>query len=181
MSKLNDKQMRFAKEYVLDLNTTQAAIRAGYSPRTSTVQGTRLLSNANVQKEIAKQMRFRANRTDIKADNVLKEIAKIAFSDIRNAMKWDSDYSASAVPSEEIDDNTAKSIQEITQREVHTREGVNRTMKIKFYDKAKALDMLMKHLNLYREFEEGEENKKNEQMEKLDQQKIVEFLKVSNG
>lgn len=59
------KQDRFVKEYLIDLNATQAAIRAGYSPKTANEQGARLLANVSVQEAIAKAMAERSKRTGI--------------------------------------------------------------------------------------------------------------------
>ena len=53
MSKMTPKQQRFIEEYLVDHNATQAAIRAGYSPRTAPVQASRLLTNANMQNAIS--------------------------------------------------------------------------------------------------------------------------------
>lgn len=80
MQELQVKQKRFCEEYVIDLNATQAAIRAGYSSKTSVVQGSRLLSNANVQAEIQKLMNERSEKTGITAATVLERINRIANS-----------------------------------------------------------------------------------------------------
>lgn len=68
------KQKRFCDEYMIDLNATQAAIRAGYSPKTACEQASRLLANVKVQDEIARQMAERSKRTAYRtgADNLIK-------------------------------------------------------------------------------------------------------------
>ena len=76
MAKLTAKQKRFCDEYLIDLNATQAAIRAGYSPKTACEQASRLLANVKVQDEIAIEMAERSKRTGINQDRVLMEIAK---------------------------------------------------------------------------------------------------------
>ena len=78
---LNPKQKMFAREYIIDMNATQAAIRAGYSEKTAYSQGQRLLKNVEVQAEIQKCMQKRAERTDITADDVLKRWAELAQAD----------------------------------------------------------------------------------------------------
>jgi phage terminase small subunit len=75
---VNDKQQRFAEEYILDLNATQAAIRAGYSAKTAYAQGQRLLKNAEVQAAITEAQKKRSERTAITADYVLQGIQEIA-------------------------------------------------------------------------------------------------------
>lgn len=89
-SDLTAKQAQFVAEYLIDLNATQAAIRAGYSAKTAYSQGQRLLTNVEVAASVAAAMAKRAERTEITADRVLQELAKIGFSDIRKAVKWGS-------------------------------------------------------------------------------------------
>lgn len=74
MSRLNAKQQRFVDEYLIDLNATQAAIRAGYSEKTANQQGPRLLVNAGIQQAIEAGKAKREERTQITADYVLNTI-----------------------------------------------------------------------------------------------------------
>lgn len=90
MSNLTPKQARFVEEYLVDLNATQAATRAGYSPKTAYSAGQRLLKDVEVAAALATAMDARAQRTSITADRVVEELAKIGFSDIRKAVKWGS-------------------------------------------------------------------------------------------
>jgi phage terminase small subunit len=71
---LTDKQQMFAKEYLIDLNATQAAIRAGYSEHTAKSQGNRLLTNVDVAEAIQKAMDKRADKVETEADWVLRTI-----------------------------------------------------------------------------------------------------------
>lgn len=87
MAKLTEKQKRFCDEYLIDLNATQAAIRAGYSARTANEQGARLLANVSVQEYIARKMAERSRRTGVNQDRVVLELAKIAFVKIPR-FKW---------------------------------------------------------------------------------------------
>ena len=77
MQKLSAKQERFAREYLLDLNATQAAIRAGYSPKTAYSMGQRLLKNVEVQKAVQRAMDERSKRTEVDADYVLTNLLEI--------------------------------------------------------------------------------------------------------
>lgn len=79
MAKLTDKQQRFVDEYLIDLNATQAAIRAGYSAKTADQQGSRMLANVKVQQAIAERMAERSKRTGVNQDRVVLELAKVAF------------------------------------------------------------------------------------------------------
>lgn len=76
--KLTPKQQAFADEYLKDLNGTQAAIRAGYSPKTANEQAARLLANVSVQEAIREAMDKRQKRLEISADMVLKRWWDIA-------------------------------------------------------------------------------------------------------
>jgi phage terminase small subunit len=73
---LTAKQERFVAEYLIDLNATQAAIRAGYSAKTAEQQGARLLGNAKVAAAIAAGQAARAERTNITQDYVLSSIVE---------------------------------------------------------------------------------------------------------
>jgi phage terminase small subunit len=77
---LTDKQKRFCEEYLIDLNATQAAIRAGYSPKTAEQTASRLLRNVKVQEYIAKRQKELSRSTEITQERVIKELALIAFS-----------------------------------------------------------------------------------------------------
>jgi len=82
MNKLNPKQQRFVEEYLLDLNATQAAIRAGYSAKTAQEQSSRLLSKVIVSKAINAALAARSKRTKINADWVLTRLAEEAEADL---------------------------------------------------------------------------------------------------
>lgn len=71
---MTPKQQRFVEEYLIDLNATQAAIRAGYSAKTANEQGSRLLADVNISEAVAASMAQRSERTEITADYVLKSI-----------------------------------------------------------------------------------------------------------
>lgn len=151
---LSDKQQRFCDEYLLDLNATQAAIRAGYSEKTAQEQGSRLLSNVMVKSYVEERMKQREKRTEVTQDRVLAELAKIGFSDIRKAVRWgvgvnvtpdteDVANGIALVSSDEIDDATAAAISEITQ----TGSGI----KVKLHDKRAALVDMGKHLGMFKD------------------------------
>lgn len=80
MAGLNLMQARFVAEYLVDLNATQAAIRAGYSGKTAYSQGQRLLNHVEIQKAIERAQQKRETRTGITAERVLKELAAIGFN-----------------------------------------------------------------------------------------------------
>ena len=79
MAKLTAKQKKFVEEYLIDLNATQAAIRAGYSTESAKEIGCENLTKPNVKAEIDKAIAERSRRTGINQDRILRELAKIAF------------------------------------------------------------------------------------------------------
>ena len=79
--KLTPKQEAFVREYLIDLNATQAAMRAGYSPKTSNEQGARLLANVSVRSALEIAMKERGERTKVTGDRVLMEIERLAMFD----------------------------------------------------------------------------------------------------
>lgn len=80
MAKLTDKQRAFVDEYLVDLNATQAAIRAGYSKKTANRIAEQNLSKLDIQQKIRERMKEREARTEITQDKVLNELAQIAFA-----------------------------------------------------------------------------------------------------
>lgn len=81
------KQQRFVDEYMVDLNSTQAAIRAGYSPHTANEQGAQLLAKLSVQQAVKEARSAQQKRTSITADTVLMEIANVALADARELVE----------------------------------------------------------------------------------------------
>ena len=77
-AKLTAKQQQFIAEYLIDLNATAAAVRAGYAKGSAEVEGHRLLRNANIAKEIASKRLERSSRTQITADYVLGKLQEVA-------------------------------------------------------------------------------------------------------
>lgn len=156
--KLNDKQKRFCEEYIIDLNATQAAIRAGYSEKTARQIGTENLSKLVIQEYIQQLQIERSKRTEITADRVFKELAHIAFDDISNYL----DYRTEKVIVDRDDDG--KPIQEyrtiIDMKDSNTidtrsisevQQGPNGQFKFKMYCKDNALVQLGKHLGMFTE------------------------------
>jgi phage terminase small subunit len=84
--KLSKQQELFTKEYLVDLNATQSAIRAGYSKKTARSQGQRLLTNVDIQELIQKEMDMRSERIEITADEVLEEIENLHSETLKTYM-----------------------------------------------------------------------------------------------
>ena len=138
---LTEKQKKFVEEYLIDLNATQAAIRAGYSVKTADVQSSRMLGNVKVQQAIAEKMAERSRRTGSNQGRVLMELAKIAFvnaDDVINAQDATTKEGASRDDLAAIQSIKVKSFGE---------DGIER--EIKLADKLKALEMLGRHLGMW--------------------------------
>jgi phage terminase small subunit len=151
---LTDKQRVFVKEYMLDLNATQAAIRAGYNERSARSQGQRLLTNDDIQKALQSELANRSQRVAVTADRVLSEIAKIAFSDVRKIFNAD----GSLIPISSLDDEAAACIAGCDLVTVNKGEGeVEYVAKVKMADKLKALELAGKHLGLFKENQGAED------------------------
>lgn len=85
MVKLTQKQKRFVDEYLIDLNATQAAIRAGYSEKSAARIAVELLNKTQVSEFLQKALKQRAERTEITQDRVLCELANIAFCKVEDS------------------------------------------------------------------------------------------------
>lgn len=146
MGNLTKKQAVFVEEYLVDLNATQAAIRAGYSASTAHKTGSQLLGKKVVGEALAIRMNDREARTQITQDKVLREIARVALADPRKVMSW-GPAGVVLVPSEELSEDDAVVVGEVS--ESFTENG--RTLRVKLSDKMRALDMLGRHLGLFKE------------------------------
>jgi phage terminase small subunit len=146
---LTEMQRKFCDEYLIDLNATQAAIRAGYSPRSASELGKQLLDNPLVAAEVARARAKQSRRTGITADRVLRELARVAFCNPDDVIDPDT---AEVLPDATEDDK--RCIAGVKVKYVpHKDEDGNYTeaieREIKLCDKLKALDMLAKHLGMY--------------------------------
>ena len=101
MPRLTARQARFVEEYLVDLNATQAARRAGYSAKRCDVIGYENLLKPDVRGAIEAAQRERSARTGITADRVVREIAKLALSNLTDVMTWD-ESGATLIPSAQL-------------------------------------------------------------------------------
>jgi len=143
---MTPKQKRFCEEYLIDLNATQSAIRAGYSKKTADRIGTELLGKTCVSSYLSELIKAQQERTEVTADMVIKELAKTAFSDIRKLYRAD----GSLLSIQELDIDTAASISSFKlKKEVVGESEIVYTSEYKRFDKIKALELLGKHFNLF--------------------------------
>lgn len=143
MAKLTDKQQRFVDEYLIDLNATQAAIRAGYSVRTANEQGAQNLAKLSIQKAIAEYMAVRSRRTGVNQDRVVLELAKIAFVRMTDVV----DSNGRIKQDASADDLSC--IESIKYKESDNEFGGSVEREVKIASKMKALELLGKHLGMW--------------------------------
>lgn len=146
MARLTAKQERFVAEYLIDLNATQAAIRAGYSPDTARDIGCENLTKPNIANAIAIAMAERSKRTGINQDRVVQELAKIAFL---NAADLIDTEDASVLPDANRDDLAC--IQSVKVKSMDGEKGSSIEREVKLADKMKALELLGKHLGMFKD------------------------------
>lgn len=148
---LTAKQQRFVAEYLVDLNATQAATRAGYSARNADKIGSQLLGKTRVSDAVAFAMKARESRTLITQDRVLQELGRIAFFDIRRLYTEDGNLKKP----HELDDEAAAvlaGIDTVTTSLGGDDDAVSlTTKKAKVFDKTAALTLAMRHLGMLKD------------------------------
>ena len=160
--KLTAKQQRFCDEYLIDLNATQAAIRAGYSEKTACEQGARLLTNVKVQAYIQTRKFDRIERTEITQDMVLQELANIAFSNAADyAAVVEKQAVVEGVPAVDDEGNPVmyRTVEpfltaDLTEKQKRALAVIKKGkdgFEVKPYDKVRALELLGKHLGMWTE------------------------------
>lgn len=141
MAKLTEKQQRFVDEYLIDLNATQAAIRAGYSPDTAQQMGSENLSKPVIKAHIDRAMAERSKRTGINQDRIIRELARIAFVNPADIINADD----ATIKEDATEDDTA-AIQSV---KVKTLGEGKVEREVRMADKIKALELLGKHMGMY--------------------------------
>lgn len=167
---VNARYRKFACEYLIDFNATQAALRCGFSPKTAYSQGQRLLKNVDIQRLISEGMKKAELRSEIKQDDIIAELAKIAFSSASDYMRIkteevpvtveDKDGKKRAVMQEK------QFVQAIDSQNLmqHKKGAVAKIRETKYgidietYDKIKALELLGKHFGMFRDTDKENED-----------------------
>jgi phage terminase small subunit len=149
---LTARQATFVEEYLVDGNTTQAAIRAGYAAGSAHTTGHNLLKHHKVRLAITRAQRARSERTQVTQDRVLLELTRIGLADIRKLVVWDQDSSA-YIPSKDLTADEAAAISSIRTKSrtfIHkngTKE-ICHTLELKCWNKNDALREIGKHLGV---------------------------------
>lgn len=151
---LSPKQARFVEEYLIDLNATQAAIRAGYSEKTAGSIGSENLQKPEIELAIAKARAKLSEKTGITAERVLAELALLGFSNMQDYMRsspgGDPYLDFSGLTREQ-----AAALAEVTVEDFKDGRGEDardvRRVKFKLTDKRAALVDIGKHLGMFKE------------------------------
>lgn len=144
---MTEKHKRFVAEYLKDLNGKQAAIRAGYSPRSAEFQASKLLRDSKVSQAVKEGQAKALASADLSAVRTLQEIGRLAFSDFRKLF----DAEGNLKPVHQMDDDTAACVAslEIVKKNLAAGDGQTDTVhKLKVWDKTRNLEMLAKHFGL---------------------------------
>ena len=152
---MTDAQKRFCDGYLIDLNATRAykvAYPTCKKDNTARANSSKLLTNTNIQEYIKSRQIEMQKRTEITQDKVIKELAKIAFLDIRKLYTENGQLKNIA----DIDDETVGAISSLETYEEYEgygdeREKIGDTKKVKMLDKTKALELIGKHLGMFKE------------------------------
>ena len=189
---MNERQMRFAEEYIIDLNCEAAAIRAGYSPKYARGNAHKLVANSCIKEYIQKRKADRIERTEITQDMVISELAAIAFS---NA----ADYAAvvekdaviqteegAAIPLYDEEGNPVKYrtvepvlTADLTDKQKRALSVIKKGrdgFEIKPYDKVRALELLGKHLGMFEDKLEVKGEIKNDPLAGLTTEELKKLI-----
>lgn len=160
-SDLTPKQLLFCQEYIISLNASDAARKAGYSEDSAHSIGNENLIKPVIQQYISKLKAERSKRCEVTADDVLRELKKCGFSDLSDFV--DENYKLK--PLSEIKEHSG-AIQSIQRDESCGEFGTNVSVKFKLYDKLKALENIAKHIGFF-----GKDN---------EQKNIYNVIKIHN-
>ena len=147
---MTPKQERFVSEYLVDLNATQAAIRAGYSKKTANEIGAENLAKRSISEAIAAKTAKQLEKVDLSAERVLEEMRRLALGDVRGLF----DESGDLKPLHTLTEAQAAMIGgfEVVIKNAKAGDGHTDTIhKVKVWDKTRALEMLGKHFALLTE------------------------------
>lgn len=140
---MTEKQKRFVDEYLIDLNATQAAIRAGYKVDNARQTASENLAKPYISKAIERALAERSRRTGVNQDRVVLELAKIALVKITDVVDDQGKIRESAT-----DDDLA-CIESIKYKESKNGMGSSIEREVKISSKLKALELLGKHLGMW--------------------------------
>ena len=141
VAKLTDKQKRFVDEYLVDLNATAAAKRAGYSEKTAYSMGQRLVKKVEIQAAIQKRQAKLRGKLEITQERGLEGLAAIAFANGTDFATINRNCLVRLAPTADLPEDRRKAVPSIKEGQYGTE--------VKLHDKVKALELLGKHLGVF--------------------------------
>lgn len=142
--KLSEKQKAFCREYLIDFNGTRAAIASGYSKKTARSVASENLTKPDIQKEIQRIADEKLKENGDPIQRIILELQLIAFGDYRDLVQWDEHGIEKFIPSNELGEKS-RIVSEISQ----TTTTSGGSVKIRTYDKIKALELLGKYHKIF--------------------------------
>lgn len=144
---LNVRQDLFVREWLRDKNQTQAAIRAGYAPRRAKQAANLLMGQPHIKAYADKLLKAQQGRVEISSDRIVKELARVAFSDVRPL--FDGDGNLRDVHG--LKDDVAAAVAGVQTEEQSAKDGTKtgQVRKVRMWDKIKALELLGKHFKMF--------------------------------
>ena len=152
---ITDKMRQFVDEYLIDLNATQAAIRAGYSEATAQEQSSQLLDRPDIRELVEQRQKDRIDRTQLSQDLTVNELKTIAFSDVADFVIVKEGGVIEQRPFNELKKEQTRCVKKIKQtvRTAQSSDGSilhqTATLEIELHDKLKALELLGRHLGMF--------------------------------
>lgn len=158
--KLTAKQERFCKEYIIDLNATQAAIRAGYSKKVAGSIGFENLRKPEIESFISSLQEKKSEELNFSFERIANELGKVAFGDVRHYFN----EHGRMIDINELESAVSSTIKSVTVQQEKTKvlgEVIieSAVKKVESYDKLKALELLGK---MFGHFEKDNKQKGNE-------------------
>ena len=176
---LTNKQIKFCQEYIIELNATQAAIRAGYSKNTARFIACENLTKPNIQQKLAELQKEVAKRNEVTIDIIIAELKELGFSNISDFM-----HNGKMLPLAEVAKDKLKAVSQVKLTRSVNGNDKREIIEFKLYDKLSALDKLARHLGFY----EIDNRQKSEYdldaltvEEKLTMLKLLKKSRLANG
>lgn len=142
---MTDKQLLFCKEYLIDLNGSASAVRAGYSIESSKSIAYELLAKDEINEEIQRLFNERAKRLEVSADDVLREFHSIGMSNIKDFVNGNFEVKNL----DEVDEVKAKAIKSIKKTVIDGEFGTKTTIEFQLHDKVSGLNSIGKHIGFF--------------------------------
>ena len=152
---ITDRMRQFVAEYLVDLNATQAAIRAGYSEATAQEQSSQLLDRPDIRELVEQRQKDRIDRTQLSQDLTVNELKTIAFSDVADFVIVKEGGVIEQRPFNELKKDQTRCVKKIKQtvRTAQSSDGtvIHQTavLELELYDKVKSLELLGRHLGIF--------------------------------